>query len=100
MDIKTEIDGSKATIALAGKLTVQTSPDLKDAIDGLGEGVSDLDIDFTDVSYVASAGLRVLVAADKLATARGGGMRLLHPSDEINEIFEMTGLADVFTIER
>ncbi len=100
MEIKVDVDGCKATLELAGKLTVQTSPALSEKIDELQDGVCDLDIDLTAVDYIASAGLRVLVAADKLAVRRGGRMRLLHPVDEVAEVFEMTGLSEVFEIER
>ena len=100
MEIKTNVDGSKATIGLSGKLTVQTSPDLSVAVDRLPADVVDFDIDLAEVDYIASAGLRVLVATDKLAVKRGGRMRLLHPCDEVVEVFEMTGLSEVFVIER
>lgn len=100
MDINVTVDGSTATLDLAGKLTVNTSPDLSAEVDRLPNSVCDLVIDLTKVDYVASAGLRVLVATDKLAVKRGGSMRLLHPRDEVMEVLEMTGLSDVFAIER
>lgn len=100
MDVKTTVDGTKARIELTGKLTVQTSPDLTAVVEGLPAEVRDLDIDLTDVSYIASAGLRVLVTADKLAVKHGGVMRLLHPCDDVLEVLDMTGLSEVFTIER
>ena len=87
-------------LLLIGKLTVQTSPDLSAAIEALPADTADLDIDLANVDYVASAGLRVLVSADKLAAKRGGQMRLLSPCDEVMEVLEMTGLAEVFVIER
>ena len=62
--------------------------------------VRDFDFDLSNVSYIASAGLRVLVMASKLADKRGGTMRLLHPVDEVMDILEMTGLTEVFSIER
>jgi len=100
MDIKTSVDGDRATLEAVGKLTVQTSPDLSAAVEALPPAVCNLDIDLAEVTYIASAGLRVLVAADKLAVSRGGSMRLLHPCDEVMDVFEMTGLSDVFVIER
>ena len=100
MDIKTNVEGTKATLELSGKLTVNTSPELSSAVDRLPGDVRDIDIDLTDVDYVASAGLRVFVATDKLAVKRGGAMRLLHPCDEVMEVLEMTGLSEVFSIER
>ncbi len=100
MQIRTSIDGCKAMLQLEGKLTVQTSPDLGNEVDGLPEEVCDIDIDLTGVTYIASAGLRVLVGIDKLAVSRGGRMRLLHPSDYVMDVFEMTELSEVFIIER
>ena len=99
MDVKTTIEGAEATVAVSGKLTVQTSPDLGAAIDALPAEVTALSIDLTDVDYIASAGLRVLVAADKLIVSRGGSMKLLHPCAAVMDVFEMTGLSDIFTIE-
>lgn len=100
MDITTNVEGTKATIELSGKLTVQSTPDLSTAVEQLPQSVCDIDIDLSDMSYVASAGLRVLVAADKLAVARGGLMRLLKPRPDVMNVLEMTGLSEVFTIEQ
>ena len=100
MEINTSIEGNKATLVIEGKLTVQASPELGSAVDGLPAEVCDIDLDFANVTYVASAGLRVLVSADKLAVTRGGHLRLLHPCDDVMQVFEMTGLSEVFAIER
>ena len=100
MDIKTDVEGDKATLKIDGKLTVQSSPVLSVALEALPANVCDLDIDLSAVSYIASAGLRVLVSADKLALKRGGTMRLLHPRAEVLGVFELTGLSEVFTIVR
>ena len=64
------------------------------------QGIVPIDLDLANVTYVASAGLRVLVSADKLAVTRGGHLRLLHPCDDVMQVFEMTGLSEVFAIER
>ena len=97
MDITTTIDGSKATIALSGKLTVQTAVPLKAEVMGLPDTVSDIDIDVTELRYLSSAGLRVFVLATKLAMGRGGAMRLLHPSQDVLDVLAMTGLGNVLT---
>ncbi len=99
MEIKTSVDDNKATIEIAGKLTVNTSPDLSAAVEQLPENVCNIDVDLANVDYIASAGLRVLVAADKLAVKRGGRIRLLNPTSEVMEVFDMTGLSEVFSIE-
>ena len=100
MDITTSVEGTKALLKLDGKLTVQTSPELTAAVDGLPEDVCDIVIDLSDVIYVASAGLRALVGTNKLTIKRGGCMTLLQPREEVWEVFEMTGLSEVFDIER
>lgn len=100
MQIKTDVDGHGATIHMEGKLTVQTAPDLTSVLEKLGEEVTDLVIDLTETEYIASAGLRVLVTADKMMSGRKGSLRLTHPSNEVMDILEMTGLSDVFAIER
>ena len=100
MDIKTTVEGTSATFAVEGKLTVQTAPDLEAAIDAAPVEAADLAIDLTEVDYVSSAGLRVFVAAQKLAMKRGGTFRLLHPREDVMEVLEMTGLSEVLDVER
>ena len=100
MQIRTNIDGHRATIYLTGRLTVQAAPDLSAVLEGLDECVKDLVIDFSETEYIASAGLRVLVTADKMMSGRKGSLRFANPNAEVVDILEMTGLSDVFTIER
>ncbi len=97
---KVDVTDTKATVTVDGKLTVQTAPDLETAINEIDPQVTNLDIDLANVDYISSAGLRVLVAAQKKVTAAAGNMRLLSPNDEVFEVFEMTGLSDIFTVER
>lgn len=99
MNKEISIEGTKATCVLSGKLTAQTSPELEAAIDGLAPSICDFDIDMSQVSYISSAGLRVLVGLEKLARHRDGLMRVLDPSEAISEVLEVTGLANVFVIE-
>ena len=100
MEVKVDVTDTKATVTVDGKLTVQTAPDLETAINEIDPQVINLDIDLANVDYISSAGLRVLVAAPKKVTAAAGNMRLLSPNDEVFEVFEMTGLSDIFTVER
>ncbi|MBQ9057908.1 MAG: STAS domain-containing protein [Atopobiaceae bacterium] len=99
MEIKTVVEQTKATFEVIGKLNVQTAPELEAAIEAAPEDVSDIAIDLTEVDYVSSAGLRVFVAAGKLAARRGGSFVLMHPRDDVMEVLEMTGLSDVLTVE-
>ena len=100
MNINITSDGTKATLAVEGKLTVQTAPDLEAAVMALDTSLRDIDIDLSAVDYVSSAGLRVFVKSTKLAEHRGGPLRLLHPIDDVVEVLEMTGLYDVLVVVR
>ena len=102
MQIETSINGDKAVIAVSGKLSVATSPELEAAIQQVDatDTVSSYDIDLAGLEYISSAGLRVLVGAQKLVDTKGGALCLLHPTDDVMEILEMTGLSEVLTIER
>lgn len=99
MEITVAQEGNKATIALDGKLSVATSPDLEATINGLPSSTNEFVIDLAKLDYISSAGLRVLVSTEKIANQRSGKMLLLHPNEEVSEVFDMTGLIDVFTIE-
>lgn len=98
MEIRVTTEGTKATIVPVGKLTVQTAAELDNAIAGLDESVNELDIDLVELDYISSAGLRVLVSTQKTMTQRGGTMRLLNPNEDVYEVFDMTGLAEVLNI--
>ena len=98
MNIVKKQDGSKLTIALEGRLDTATSPllenELRTALNGVGSLVFDLD----QLAYVSSAGLRVLLSAQK-TMARQGEMVIRNVKPEIMEIFEVTGFVDILTIE-
>ena len=98
MELSTTIDGTKATIALSGNLTVSTTPSLEAAFASLPEDVVDITLDLTNLSYVASAGLRVIVAQDKKAHQNGGLVRLANPNEEVMDVLDVTGLVDILEI--
>ena len=100
MDISTTLDGASATMAIAGTLTVASAPALEAAFADLPEEVSDLTVDLAELEYVASAGLRVIVAQAKNMLKSGGSMRITNPNDEVFEVFDVTGLVDILDIER
>ena len=86
-------------ICLEGKLDTVTSPDLEDSIKESIEGKEELILDFENLSYVSSAGLRVLLAVQKIMNGCGGTMKVLHVNQEIMDIFDVTGFADILTID-
>ena len=98
IQITKSINGNAITIALRGRLDTETSPDLDDEIAALPELIDDLTIDMDDLEYVSSSGLRVLLtAAQKMANC-GGSCTMANVPELVMEVFEMTGLTNVFTI--
>ena len=98
LDIKKKLDGDKLEFALEGRLDTITAPELEAAVKESIEGVNELSFDFTNLAYVSSAGLRVLLSAQKTMNGRGG-MVVRNVSEEIQEIFDVTGFSDILTIE-
>ena len=98
MTIGKHRDGSALTLAPEGRLDTITSPELEKVFKESLDGVSELTLDFGKLDYISSAGLRVLLAAQK-TMSRQGSMTLRHVNEIISEIFEVTGFADILTIE-
>ena len=97
LNIDKTIENGKAAFALEGRLDTVTAPELDKELKGALEGVSELTLDFAKLEYVSSAGLRVLLAAQKEMNKKGM-MKLAHVSETIMEIFEVTGFSDILTI--
>jgi anti-sigma B factor antagonist len=98
LNINKTQEGSKLTFALEGRLDTMTSPELEAAIKENIDGITELVFDFTDLAYVSSAGLRVLLSAQKTMN-NVGTMVVKNVSDEIQEIFDVTGFSDILNIE-
>lgn len=98
MTINTEINVNKAKLALDGRLNTTTAPVLEAAVNELPAEITELVLDMEKVAYISSAGLRVLLAAQKLMNKKGT-MVLTGVCEEVMEVFEMTGFADILTIE-
>ena len=98
LNINKTIGNGKAAFTLAGRLDTVTSPSLEAELNGTLDGVSELTMDFEELEYISSAGLRVLLAAQKEMNKRGV-MKLTHVNETIMEIFEVTGFADILTID-
>lgn len=98
MTISKNLNGGALTIALEGRLDTTTAPDLERELqNSLGE-VTELTLDFAGLEYISSAGLRVLLSTQKLMQ-RQGSMKLVHVNAMVNDVFEVTGFADILTIE-
>ena len=98
MTITKNQDGGKLTVALEGRLDTVTSPQLEAELRASVNGVKELTFDLEKLDYVSSAGLRVLLAAQKVMN-RQGGMKIKNVKPEIMEIFEVTGFVDILNIE-
>ena len=98
MKIRTERNGAEQIVFLSGRLDTNTAPELSAALDTLLEGVQTLIFNLTELEYVSSAGLRVLLATYK-TMRKQGVMKLRGVQKNVMEIFEITGLCDVLTIE-
>ena len=98
MTITKKIEGSSLTIAVEGRLDTVTSPELEAELSASLDGVTDLTLDFSGLEYISSAGLRVLLATQKKMNAQGG-MKVCGVNETVGEVFEVTGFADILTIE-
>ena len=98
LNIEKKSDGKNLSFALSGRLDTTTAPDLEKEVKENIEGVEKLDFDFSDLAYISSAGLRVLLSAQKIMNKQGE-MVVKNCSEEIKEIFEVTGFLDILTIE-
>lgn len=98
MDIKKEQNGSVLTLSLTGRLDAVTAPELDKVVQNELAGITELTFDFAELVYVASAGLRVLLLAQK-RMKKQGMMKLVHVSPDVRDVLEMTGFVDFLTIE-
>ena len=98
MTINKTGSGSELTLAPEGRLDTVTAPELEAELKSSLEGVSSLIFDFSGLEYISSAGLRVLLSAQKQMNKQGA-MKLKNVNETIQEIFEVTGFADILTVE-
>ena len=98
LNITTKTEDGALQVALEGRLDTVTSPQLENELKNALDGADALVLDMQALEYISSAGLRVLLSAQKLMSSKGG-MKLLHVNDTIMEIFEVTGFSDILTIE-
>ena len=98
MTIEIKRNAEETLIKLTGRLDTTTAPALDRTISNDIEGTKNLVIDFKSLEYISSAGLRVLLSTQK-KMQKNGSMKLINVCEEIMEVFEMTGFADILTIE-
>lgn len=96
MDINKTLNGESLVVELAGRLDTTTAPELEAALEL--DGIKDLALDFSNLEYISSAGLRVILAAQKKMSSQGQ-MVVKNVNETIREVFEITGFIDILTIE-
>ena len=98
MTIEKIANGSELTFKVIGRIDTTTAPELEKEISANIEGVNKLVLDFSELDYLSSAGLRVLLQAQKTMNKQGE-MVVRNINETISEIFEVTGFSDILTIE-
>ena len=98
MTIEKNLSGTELTVTITGRLDTTTAPQLEAEFKQSITGVEKLVLDFASLEYLSSAGLRVLLAAQKVMNKQGE-MIIKNVNETINEIFEVTGFIDILTIE-
>ena len=97
MTIDKKLENVTLTLTLEGRLDTATSPRLQDVLPPAFDEAKEVILDFSGLAYVSSAGLRVLLMGQKAAQAKTRSMKIRGVSDEIMEVFEMTGFSDILT---
>ncbi len=98
MTIHKKEQGTELEIALAGRLDTTTAPQLETELKRSINGVTALTLDFAELEYISSAGLRVLLTAQKVMN-RQGSIVVCHVNETIMGVFEITGFSEILTIE-
>ena len=98
MTMTKNINGTTLEIALEGRLDTMTAPELEAELNNSLDGVESLVLNFSKLDYISSAGLRVLLSAHKIMSAKGG-MKVTNVNEIVREVFDVTGFSDILTIE-
>ena len=98
MDIIKNQEGNKLSVSVTGRLDTTTAPQLEEEIRSSIDGVEELVFDFSDLEYISSAGLRVLLSTQKIMNKQGS-MEVIGVNEIVMEVFEVTGFSDILTIK-
>jgi anti-anti-sigma factor len=98
MTITKDANGNTLNVAVAGRLDTTTAPELEDVLKSSLDGVEDLRLDFKELEYISSAGLRVLLSTQKIMNKQGK-MTVCSVNSVVMEIFEVTGFSEILNIE-
>lgn len=98
LNINKNLNGETLTVSLEGRLDTTTAPQLEESLKESMVGIKELILDFANLEYISSAGLRVLLSAHKNMASKGG-MKVKNVSEIVQEVFDVTGFADILNIE-
>lgn len=98
MKVELKKDGHNLTAVISGSVDTVTAPELEKQVQANWDGITNLVLDFTDVDYISSAGLRVVMATDQHISATGR-MTIRHANDDVKEVFAMTGFDELLHFE-
>ncbi len=98
LNISKTQNGGVLTIDLEGRLDTTTAPDLEAVVKSDLDGVKELIFEVKNLEYISSAGLRTFLSAQKIMNKQGN-MTVMHPSEEVQEIFDVTGFSDILNIQ-
>jgi len=98
MEIKTTVENGETVLAVSGCLDTAATDGFARAVEAAAKGAKTLVFDFTDLEFIASAALRQLVSVDKRLAAAGGEVVVTGMNDVVRDVFDVTGLDEVFTI--
>lgn len=99
MDVNINKDGSKLQVGVVGRVDTTTSPELESLVNEQIAGVDEIVFDFSELEYISSAGLRLLLHYQKKMNAEDGSMVITNVNEFVLEVFEMTGFKEILTIQ-
>ncbi len=99
MEVKIENDNGLLNVMVSGRLDTNTAPDLEKEVNENMKDVKTIHMDFTNLDYISSAGLRVVLIFHKAMSASGGKLIISNPKEEVMDVFDMTGFSSFLNIE-
>lgn len=98
MEISTRTSDDTSIVAIAGSLDSTTAPEAQKALDAVLASAKKVALDFSQLDYISSAGLRVLLGAAKKLRGSGGTLRMFGLNQSVREVFEISGFSSILSI--
>ena len=99
MEIIKKLDGNTLNLKIIGRLDTNTAPELDNDLKNDLEDIMKIELDLKELDYISSAGLRTVLVLHKQMSAKKGNLVVMHPKDEVMEVFDMTGFSSFLNIE-